>query len=72
MPTHGIITNIGKAHIEGFGSFDEVKAAKSELYQWLAGNGGTAIYNDANSILKELVSKTGPDTVPIHARQAAN
>lgn len=64
MPTHGIITNIGKAHIEGFGSFDEVKAAKSELYQWLAGNGGIAIYNDANDILKELVLKTGPGKAP--------
>jgi UDP-N-acetylmuramoyl-tripeptide--D-alanyl-D-alanine ligase len=64
MPTHGIITNIGRAHIEGFGSFDEVKAAKSELYQWLAGNGGVAIYNDTNDILKELILKTGPVAVP--------
>ena len=60
MPTHGIITNIGRAHIEGFGSFEEVKVAKSELYQWLAGNGGTAIYNDANDILQELILRTAP------------
>ena len=33
MPTHGIITNIGTAHIEGFGSFDNVREAKSELYR---------------------------------------
>lgn len=64
MPTHGIITNIGRAHIEGFGSFEEVKAAKSELYQWLSGSGGTAIYNDQNSLLKELVSKTVQNYVP--------
>lgn len=63
MPTHGIITNIGRAHIEGFGSFEEVKAAKSELYQWLSGSGGTAIYNDQNSMLKELVSKTVQNAV---------
>jgi UDP-N-acetylmuramoyl-tripeptide--D-alanyl-D-alanine ligase len=31
MPTHGIITNIGTAHIEGFGSFENVRKAKSEL-----------------------------------------
>ncbi len=64
MPTHGIITNIGKAHIEGFGSFEAVKAAKSELYQWLSSSGGTAIYNDQNSLLKELVSKTVQNSVP--------
>jgi UDP-N-acetylmuramoyl-tripeptide--D-alanyl-D-alanine ligase len=49
MPTHGIITNIGRAHIEGFGSFEAVIAAKSELYKWLDGSGGTAIYNDENT-----------------------
>jgi UDP-N-acetylmuramoyl-tripeptide--D-alanyl-D-alanine ligase len=64
MPTHGLITNIGRAHIEGFGSFEAVKAAKSELYKWLDGNGGTAIFNDENSILKELVSKTVQNSVP--------
>jgi UDP-N-acetylmuramoyl-tripeptide--D-alanyl-D-alanine ligase len=64
MPTHGIITNIGRAHIEGFGSFEDVKAAKSELYRWLGGSGGTALYNDQNSILKELVSATVQNAVP--------
>lgn len=55
MPTHGIITNIGTAHIEGFGSFEEVRAAKSELYRWLRKSNGTAIFNDRNVILSELV-----------------
>jgi UDP-N-acetylmuramoyl-tripeptide--D-alanyl-D-alanine ligase len=64
MPTHGIITNIGRAHIEGFGSFEDVKAAKSELYRWLGGSGGTALYNDQNSMLKELVSATVQNVVP--------
>lgn len=54
MPSHGIITNIGTAHIEGFGSFENVRKAKSELYQWLAANGGTVIYNDENRVLSEL------------------
>ncbi|MRR24293.1 hypothetical protein EG830_15080, partial [bacterium] len=56
MPTHGIITNIGTAHIEGFGSFENVRKAKSELYQWLAANGGTVIYNEENPVLSELAS----------------
>jgi UDP-N-acetylmuramoyl-tripeptide--D-alanyl-D-alanine ligase len=54
MPTHGIITNIGTAHIEGFGSFENVKEAKSELYRWLGTFGGTVIYNDDNQVLSEL------------------
>jgi len=55
MPTHGIITNIGKAHIEGFGSFENVIAAKSELYQWLRNNGGIALFNENSTTLTELV-----------------
>jgi len=54
MPTHGLITNIGTAHIEGFGSFENVKKAKSELYRWLGNIGGTVIYNDDNKVLSEL------------------
>ncbi|WP_423737198.1 UDP-N-acetylmuramoyl-tripeptide--D-alanyl-D-alanine ligase [Chitinophaga caseinilytica] len=40
-PTHGIITNIGKAHLEGFGSEEGVRLAKGELYDYLRENGGT-------------------------------
>lgn len=64
MPTHGIITNIGTAHIEGFGSFEEVMAAKSELYRWLQKSSGTAIFNDRNVILKELVKEILHTGVP--------
>jgi UDP-N-acetylmuramoyl-tripeptide--D-alanyl-D-alanine ligase len=42
LPTHGIITNIGKAHLEGFGGPEGVKKGKGELYDWLRDNGGTA------------------------------
>lgn len=35
-PTHGLITNIGKAHLEGFGGIEGVKKGKSELYRYLA------------------------------------
>src|SRR5690606_16360600 len=40
-PTHGLITNVGKAHLEGFGSFEGVKKAKGELYDYLAAHNGT-------------------------------
>ncbi|ATL47040.1 UDP-N-acetylmuramoylalanyl-D-glutamate--2,6-diaminopimelate ligase [Chitinophaga caeni] len=41
LPTHGIITNIGKAHLEGFGGEEGVKIAKGELYDYLRANNGT-------------------------------
>jgi UDP-N-acetylmuramoyl-tripeptide--D-alanyl-D-alanine ligase len=41
-PTHGLITNIGKAHLEGFGSLEGVVRTKTELYNWLRAHGGIA------------------------------
>lgn len=38
-PNFGIITNVGKAHLEGFGSFEGVKKTKKELYDYLQGRG---------------------------------
>ena len=37
LPTHGIITNVGKAHLEGFGNLEGVKKAKGELFDFLRG-----------------------------------
>lgn len=42
-PTYGLITNFGKAHLEGFGSLEGVKKGKSELYDFLEASNGTAI-----------------------------
>jgi UDP-N-acetylmuramoyl-tripeptide--D-alanyl-D-alanine ligase len=42
MPTHGIITNCGKAHLEGFGGVEGVRKGKGELYDYLRSNDGTA------------------------------
>ncbi len=42
LPTHGIITNAGKAHLEGFGGVEGVKKGKGELYDFLRANNGTA------------------------------
>lgn len=54
-PSHGIITNIGHAHIEGFGSFENVIKAKSELYNWLRKNNGVIFQNSEDEILKGIV-----------------
>jgi UDP-N-acetylmuramoyl-tripeptide--D-alanyl-D-alanine ligase len=42
LPTHGLITNCGKAHLEGFGSEEGVRKGKGELFDHLRANGGTA------------------------------
>ena len=49
-PTHGFITNIGKAHIGTFGGFENIIRAKSELYQHLITNQGIAFINSQNEI----------------------
>ncbi len=41
-PTHGVITNCGKAHLEGFGGVEGVRKGKGELYDYLRANEGTA------------------------------
>lgn len=55
-PTCGIVTNVGRAHLLGFGSLDGVKKTKGELYDYLRQNGGIAFFNGDNSILCEMVS----------------
>ena len=50
-PTHGIITNIGRAHLEGFGGIEGVIRGKSELYHFLIQNDGIAFINSNNEIL---------------------
>lgn len=42
LPTHGIITNCGKAHLEGFGGEEGVRKGKGELYDFLRETGGSA------------------------------
>jgi UDP-N-acetylmuramoyl-tripeptide--D-alanyl-D-alanine ligase len=53
-PTHGLITNIGKAHLEGFGGIEGVKKGKSELYKHLGEHGGVAFINKEEKFLEDL------------------
>ncbi len=53
-PNYGIITNIGKAHIEGFGSFEGVIKTKSELYNFIKLNKGTLFVNKDDELLVGL------------------
>ncbi|HXI00840.1 MAG TPA: UDP-N-acetylmuramoyl-tripeptide--D-alanyl-D-alanine ligase [Sphingobacteriaceae bacterium] len=58
-PTHGLITNVGKAHLEGFGSFDGVKKAKGELYAYLSLNKSLAFVNRDNHFLVDMARDSG-------------
>lgn len=63
-PDFGIITNIGTAHIEGFGSLEGVVKAKMELYEFLRKVNGVAIFNDRNPLLTEMIFKFINRAVP--------
>jgi len=51
-PTHGLITNMGKAHLEGFGGFEGVKKGKGELYAYLNQHTGKAFVRSEDETLK--------------------
>jgi UDP-N-acetylmuramoyl-tripeptide--D-alanyl-D-alanine ligase len=53
-PNYGIITNIGKAHIEGFGSIEGIKKTKNELYQFIQSKNGNLFVNNEDETLLEL------------------
>jgi UDP-N-acetylmuramoyl-tripeptide--D-alanyl-D-alanine ligase len=52
-PTHGIITNIGKAHLGGFGGLEGVIKTKTELYEFLRKNGGHVFVNGEDDLLMQ-------------------
>ncbi len=50
-PDYGLITNVGRAHLQGFGSFEGVIRTKGELYDYLRGTSGKAFINENNPYL---------------------
>ena len=61
-PNYGLITNVGKAHLLGFGSFEGVIRTKGELYDFLREHGGRAFINPNNPHLIGIAQ--GLDTIP--------
>ena len=53
-PNFGLITNVGRAHLQGFGSFEGVMRTKAELYDWLVVRNGTIFRNADNHYLQEM------------------
>jgi UDP-N-acetylmuramoyl-tripeptide--D-alanyl-D-alanine ligase len=56
LPTHGLINNVGKAHLEGFGGIEGVKKGKGELYDYIRSSGGTIFINTDFEYLAEMSS----------------
>ena len=53
-PNYGLITNVGRAHLEGFGSFEGVQRTKQELYDYLVAHNGTIFRNADNPYLAAM------------------
>lgn len=65
QPDFGLITNIGKAHLEGFGGEEGVMRGKGELLDYLLHHKGTAFYLQQSEALCRMVSeRNGLETIP--------
>jgi UDP-N-acetylmuramoyl-tripeptide--D-alanyl-D-alanine ligase len=71
-PDYGLITNIGKAHLEGFGSYEKVIQAKSELYDHICSKKGTIFVNKDNSLLENLTKERSCITYTYGSGTSAN
>ena len=60
QPTHGLITNVGKAHLEGFGGEAGVKKGKGELFDYLRSSNGMAFIMNDYDYLKEMSAGIHP------------
>jgi len=54
QPSHGLITNIGKAHLEGFGGVEGIKIGKGELYDFLKADEGVVFVNGDDKVLMDM------------------
>lgn len=68
QPDYGLITNIGKAHLEGFGSIGGVAKAKGELFTYLAEHNGTFFANEGNDHINRMVPAGRKNVVPYNSR----
>ena len=74
MPTHGLITNVGKAHLEGFGGVEGVKKGKGELYDFLSRDPEGIVFVNSNSadLMKMQADRGIKNTVFYGLNQSGN
>lgn len=56
-PNYGILTNIGRSHLEGFGGPEGIRRGKGELYDFLAAHGGRVFVREEDPVLTEMVAE---------------
>ena len=69
-PTCGMITNVGCAHLQGFGSFEGVKKTKGELYDYLKAHDGLLFLNESNPDLVEMARQREMDRIVTYGQSA--
>lgn len=67
-PDYGLITNIGKAHLEGFGGIDGVKKGKRELFDFMEQSEGIVFYNAADPVIREKLPSV--ELVPYNTKDS--
>ena len=65
-PNYGLITNVGRAHLEGFGSFEGVQRTKQELYDYLVAHNGTIFRNADNAYLAAMENNATQHYTTLH------
>jgi UDP-N-acetylmuramoyl-tripeptide--D-alanyl-D-alanine ligase len=72
QPTHGMITNVGMAHLDGFGGFEGVKKGKAELFAYLNGHQGFTFVSRDNPDLMQMNSAANPEKVIFYGKGQDN
>lgn len=69
-PTCGLITNVGRAHLQGFGSFEGVMRAKGELYDFLKAHQALTFLNTDNEYLMAMAHERGLERIVSYGQDA--
>ncbi len=72
QPSHGLITNVGKAHLEGFGGAEGVKKGKGELFDFLKAHMGVCFVNKDSAVLNDMIAERQLTQVFYYGHDAGN
>ena len=67
-PDYGLLTNVGRAHLEGFGGPEGVRRGKGELFDYLAAHGGTAFVPEEDATLSAMAAERPAMAVERYSR----
>ena len=71
QPNYGVITNIGRSHLEGFGGVEGIRRGKGELFDYLQENGGRAFVPQEDAVLVEMAAEREDMAVESYSRAMA-